>query len=544
MIESTTYLGIELLVAALLGGLSVLAVVQFVPSRVVRLTTRRLEAVIPLSMKEINAHKDVLRDDLETNIEPLKTESSSELAGREGDAINRLKTCLDALRDQLRATEEKLVLKTIATREGERALIDKESELAKLTTAFNERLALADLQKTEIVTLRMQLQTLQGRLTQACEEAKAVEDRRNVDRHEAERALSDKESELSKVTTALNERSGLADSQEAEIAALTMKVQALNEQLTQAGEEARVSDEQCKTALRVLSEKEAELAKLTNALDERSVLAESQKAENTALTIQVQTLNERVTEAGQEVRALEEHRNAALRILSEKESELAMLTSTLEQRSALVDAQKVENGALRTQVQALNERLIQAGKEARALEERHDVERNELKAVTHALNEERGRFKNFHGRAVSLVQQLTAQRAEDEDLHRRAQKDLENRLIEQSRLLNEVESELTHLRGEVEVARKAEDDLRIAIIEIDGRANAADAEKARLQAALDRAHGERARLVRELADLKRRQADQAKAAERVDNAAMPEHVKDIAAERARRSVCGRLPQIA
>jgi chromosome segregation ATPase len=281
----------------------------------------------------------------------------------------------------------------------------------------------------------MQLQTLQGRLTQACEEAKAVEDRRNVDRHEAERALSDKESELSKVTTALNERSGLADSQE------------------------------------------AELAKLTNALDERSVLAESQKAENTALTIQVQTLNERVTEAGQEVRALEEHRNAALRILSEKESELAMLTSALEQRSALVDAQEVENGALRTQVQALNERLVQAGKEARALEERHDVERNELKAVTHDLNEERGRFKNFHGRAVSLVQQLTAQRAEDEDLHRRAQKDLKNRLIEQSRLLNEVESELTHLRGEVEVARKAEDDLRIAIIEIDGRANAANAEK-------------------------------------------------------------------
>ena len=544
MIESTTYLGIELLVAALLGGLSVLAVVQFVPSRVVRLTTRRLEAVIPLSMKEINAHKDVLRDDLETNIEPLKTESSSELAGREGDAINRLKTCLDALRDQLRATEEKLVLKTIATREGERALIDKESELAKLTTAFNERLALADLQKTEIVTLRMQLQTLQGRLTQACEEAKAVEDRRNVDRHEAERALSDKESELSKVTTALNERSGLADSQEAEIAALTMKVQALNEQLMQAGEEARVSDEQCKTALRVLSEKEAELARLTNALDERSVLAESQKAENTALTIQVQTLNERVTEAGQEVRALEEHRNAALRILSEKELELAMLTSALEQRSALVDAQKLENGALRTQVQALNERLIQAGKEARALEERHDVERNELKAVAQNLNEERGRFENFHGRVVSLVQQLTAQRAEDEDLHRRTQKDLENRLIEQSRLLNEGESELTHLRGEVEVARKAEDDLRIAIIEIDGRANAANAEKAQLQAALDRAHGERARLVRELADLKRRQADQAKAAGRVDNAAMPEHVKDIAAERARRSVCGRLPQIA
>ncbi|HWX34917.1 MAG TPA: hypothetical protein VNZ53_46780, partial [Steroidobacteraceae bacterium] len=58
------------------------------------------------------------------------------------------------------------------------------------------------------------------------------------------------------------------------------------------------------------------------------------------------------------------------------------------------------------------------------------------------------------------------------------------------------------------------------------------------------AHGERARLVHELADLKRRQTDEARAAERVDNATLPERVSDIVAERARRSVCDRLPQIA
>jgi hypothetical protein len=34
------------------------------------------------------------------------------------------------------------------------------------------------------------------------------------------------------------------------------------------------------------------------------------------------------------------------------------------------------------------------------------------------------------------------------------------------------ELELKHLRGEIEIARKAEADLRVAIIEIDGRANA------------------------------------------------------------------------
>ena len=747
MIESTSYFGIELLIAALFGGLSMLAVVTFVHYRAARLTRRRwLEAAIPLSIKEIKAEEDTLRNDLETNVEALKIENSSQLAGlrKKNNAISQL-TFIDALRDQLSAAEEKLVLKSIATSEAERALTDRESELAKLTIAFDECSALANLQKTEIVTLQMQLQTVQGRLTQACEETKTAEDRRNADRRKAEHALSDKESELGKVTAALNERSILADSQKAKIAALTMKVQVLNDQLTQAGEEARAAEERhnvvvreaeralsdkdlelvrattalnersvladsqkaeiapltmkvqalnerlmqfgeearaaeerhnaavreaeralsdkdrelvkrtsalnersvlanlqnseiaalkeqvqtlnerliqvfeetkgvqdcCdaavralsekesditrlttvleersalgdsqigeiaaltmqiqtlneqltrageetmvleerrNTVLRVLSEKEFELARMTTALDERSVLAESQKVENAALTIQVQTLNERFTEASQEARTLEKHRDAAVRALSDKLSELATLTSALEQRSALVDAQKVENSALRTQVQALNERLIQAGKEARVLEERDDVERNELKAVTQKLNEERGRFKNFHGRVVSLVQQLTAQRVEDEDLHRRAQKDLENRLIEQSRLLNESECELTHLRGEIEIARKAEYDLRIAVIEIEGRANAATqnliAEKAQLQAALDRGSGERARLVHELADLKRRQSDQAKAAVRVDNASKPEQVKDIAAERARRSVGGRLPQIA
>jgi hypothetical protein len=77
----------------------------------------------------------------------------------------------------------------------------------------------------------------------------------------------------------------------------------------------------------------------------------------------------------------------------------------------------------------------------------------------------------------------------------------------QSRLLNERESELEHLRREVEIIRKAEDDLRVAAIESDSRQNSAmrslEADKARLQAALDRANGERLRLTYELAKTKR-----------------------------------------
>ena len=100
-------------------------------------------------------------------------------------------------------------------------------------------------------------------------------------------------------------------------------------------------------------------------------------------------------------------------------------------------------------------------------------------------------------RCVGLLASLA-----NEVLGRRVQT-LEKCLVEQSQLLK-------HLRGELEIALSAEADLRRAIIEIDGHANTAtqnlNAEKVQLQAALDRANGERARLAHELADLKRRQA--------------------------------------
>jgi chromosome segregation ATPase len=323
-------------------------------------------------------------------------------------------------------------------------------------------------------------------LIRAGEETKAVQGRLNATVH----TLSEKESELARLATALNERSELADSRERQIAAITAQIQALNERLTQASEETRAVEERHNAAVCALSEKELELAKVTNALDECSALADSQKDEIALLTIQVRTLQEELNQAREGTTAAEDRRDAALRALSSKDSELATLTNVFEERSVLVDSQKVENAALRMQVRALNERLIQAGKEARALEECCDVE-----------------------------------------------------LAEQSRLLNESEAELTHLHREIEIARKAEDDLRVAIIEIDGRANAAiqnlNTEKAQLQAALERANSERARFVHELAGMKRRQADEFRPAQRLHNATPPECINDIAAEKGTRAAYDR-----
>ena len=70
-------------------------------------------------------------------------------------------------------------------------------------------------------------------------------------------------------------------------------------------------------------------------LNETSVLVDSQKAEIAALVMQVQRLNEQLFQASEETRAVEDHRDGAMRALSEKESVLVELTTTLSERSAL-----------------------------------------------------------------------------------------------------------------------------------------------------------------------------------------------------------------
>ena len=218
MIEPIMYFGIGFLVAALIG----LVVVPLVHNRAVRLTMRRLEAATPLSMAEIQADKDQLRAEfamstrrLEMSVDQLKNRSTGQLAelGKKGDAINRLKIELGektatifaleardkALRDQLRTTEEEFSLKTNAMHDAERALSDKESELAKLMGALDERSVQADAQKVEIVALRTQVDALKERLTQAGEEVKAVEDRRDAERVELKAATQELSEERGKV---------------------------------------------------------------------------------------------------------------------------------------------------------------------------------------------------------------------------------------------------------------------------------------------------------------------------------------------------------
>jgi len=96
MIESSMYLGIGLLFGILIG----LLLIPLAYTRAVRLTTRRVEALVPELTAEVLADKDLLRADfamstrrLEITIELLLEKIATQAVelGKKDDIINRLK---------------------------------------------------------------------------------------------------------------------------------------------------------------------------------------------------------------------------------------------------------------------------------------------------------------------------------------------------------------------------------------------------------------------------------------------------------------------
>ena len=210
MIEPIMYSAIGFLVSMLFG----LMIVPLVHNRAVRLTTRRLEAATPLSMAEIQADKDQLRAEfamsarrLEMNVEQLKNKTTSQLAelGKKTDAINRMKIELGeknatifalearekAVKEQLRATEEEFAIKTEGLRSAEKALSDKQGELAKINAELSDRSTMAENRQVELVAVRTQIGELQRRVGDAEKDFAATQARLVQERGESETATRD-----------------------------------------------------------------------------------------------------------------------------------------------------------------------------------------------------------------------------------------------------------------------------------------------------------------------------------------------------------------
>ena len=152
MIEVIMYVGIGFLIA----GLLVIGVIPLVHARAERLTARRLEALIPLSIVEIQADKDQLRAEfamstrrLEMKVEQLMAKTTSQITeiGKKSDAIGHLKLELgekiaalfvleakeNQLADELRSLQSRLASKEGASAETERALAKAQADLAQIT---------------------------------------------------------------------------------------------------------------------------------------------------------------------------------------------------------------------------------------------------------------------------------------------------------------------------------------------------------------------------------------------------------------------------
>ena len=274
MIEPIMFFGIGFLVASLFG----LVLIPLVHNRAVRLTMRRLDAATPLSMAEIQADKDRLRAEfamstrrLELSVEQMKSKTTSQLAelGKKSDAINRLKSELGektaaifslearerSVRDQLQVTESEHSVKIGALREAERMLADKKAELAKVSADLGERSATADSQRLEAAALRVQAETLKERVALHEREAEEIGNR-----------LTKQREETAAVTAELNEARGKADKFSGRVAELeralvaqTTEGEVLSRRISEL--DARMNDQG-----KLLAEREAEVARLTETL--------------------------------------------------------------------------------------------------------------------------------------------------------------------------------------------------------------------------------------------------------------------------------------
>ncbi|HEY8268521.1 MAG TPA: hypothetical protein VIG34_07680 [Xanthobacteraceae bacterium] len=229
MIEAIMFSALGFLAASLIA----LVLLSAVWHRAVRLTTRRIEGAIPVSMAEIQADKDQLRAEfamstrrLEASVEQLKLKTTDQLAeiGRKTDVVRQLKTDVEettaavssleaqerALRDKLRATEEELSAKSRELHEAEGHLSSKLNELSQINRTLSEKSIEADSQRVEIVALETQCDTLKHRVVDLERDVAATEERLASERGVVERTARTLAEEREKVDD-LNRR--LADTE-------------------------------------------------------------------------------------------------------------------------------------------------------------------------------------------------------------------------------------------------------------------------------------------------------------------------------------------
>lgn len=330
MIEAIMFFALGFLGATLIALITLSAVWH----RAVRLTTKRIEGAIPVSMVEIQADKDQLRAEfamstrrLENSVEQLKLKTSEQLAeiGRKSEAVRLLKneveaktaraTALEAqertLREKLNSTEEEVSARSRMLHEAEAALSAKEKEIAEAQRQINSITSESDSRQVEIVALQTQRDTLKSRIEILEKSLADAEQRLAAEREAAERtrdALSHEQSSSEELKSRLREMETLFSNARRETEALAATIEEMKQESARASELATKREEELQTRVK---ERERELsAFLSKREGELLAAAELREHETQALLSvaekKLQAAAGEVERYGAEIRALQE----------------------------------------------------------------------------------------------------------------------------------------------------------------------------------------------------------------------------------------------
>lgn len=367
MIEPIMYIGIGFLVA----GLLVIGVIPLVHARAVRLTMRRLEALTPMSMTEIQADKDQLRAEfamamsrLEMTIEHMKARTTSQLAeiGRKSEAIGRLKfelgektaavLALEAkerqLTEDLKGLEAELAARSGVLETTEGSLAGTQTELAQLSAQLHQNSMASEGQRVELAALRAQTEVLRNEIQSYETEITDLRDRLGKKTAEAASLSQQLDAERG-LTEPLGSRVGELDrllvAQSAEAETLGRRVEELGAQL---GEQGRLLADREHLAERLRNEvvaarkAEAELrAELTDTENRYRSATETLAAEKSLIESELRRSHDERDKLQRELGALKRDvqnaianegvENAALRErINEVAAQVVRLTATLE----------------------------------------------------------------------------------------------------------------------------------------------------------------------------------------------------------------------
>lgn len=179
--------------------------------------------------------------------------------------------------------------------------------------------------------------------------------------------------------------------------------------------------------LNELGKKSMAIEKLKHELDEKTAAV-------LALAARENTTREQLRTTEQEYSFKTNRMQDVEHALTGKENELAKLADALSQRTAANDNQRLEIAALKTQVEEHKAQLEIATKGLKETGARMETARKAAEAATQELAKERAKATSFSTRIAQLERQLVAQTTEAEVLGKRVQ-ELEERLTEQGRVL-------------------------------------------------------------------------------------------------------------